>query len=326
MSSREIPVYFVGADPALAERLQHCYESIEWDPEYHVRPVFHSLTRHQADSGLPARGEGLVFIETSDDVVEESALILYLQQRNPRLQLVLLAEDDIDYFKVASRGHIGNILKKGRFDASVVRALTVRLATGNIFGFAPYFPNGYSLGPLIRTYAGTVDLAELIQDTYEFFGECVPEENQLHFRMFLHELLSNTFAYAIGGISPDERDQLGAQPPPRLFIPDRKGIKVSLAADAEKVGVSVQDSTGNLSLLRVLEKLRRQSRIGGETAPPGLLDETGRGISLVYRYSRLIVNILRGVRTETIFLQYHREEMNRYESIIVTEVAPLQVS
>jgi hypothetical protein len=68
--------------------------------------------------------------------------------------------------------------------------------------------------------------------------------------------------------------------------------------DQEKVGVAVLDSTGNLTLSRVLEKLRRQSRIGDEKMPPGMLDETGRGMSLVYRYSRFIVNILRGIRTE----------------------------
>ena len=40
--------------------------------------------------------------------------------------------------------------------------------------------------------------------------------------------------------------------------------------------------------------------------PPGIWDESGRGMSLVYRYSRFIVNILSGVRTETIFLQYRK--------------------
>ena len=40
---------------------------------------------------------------------------------------------------------------------------------------------------------------------------------------------------------------------------------------------------------------------------------------MVYRYSRFIVNILKGVRTETIFLQYHEKELNRFESIIITD-------
>jgi hypothetical protein len=56
--------------------------------------------------------------------------------------------------------------------------------------------------------------------------------------------------------------------------------------------------------------------------PPGIWDESGRGISMVYRYSRFIVNILKGVRTETLFLQYHEKELNRFESIIITEVNP----
>jgi hypothetical protein len=324
VNSREIPVFFVGETPELAERLRRCYDAIAWDPGYRMRPAFRSIPRAGAGDLLPERGEGLVYIETLRDPAVESDLAREVRRRNPALQIVLLAEDDIDYFRVAQECRIGNILKKNRFDGSMVRALSVRLLTGNIFGFDPYFPDGYTAGPLIRTYAGTVEIAGVIADSADFFRDSVPEALWPHFRMFLHELLTNTFAYAIEGIAAEDRDQNATAPQPRLFIAERRGIKVSLAADAEKVGVSVQDSTGNLSLLRVLDKLRRQSRIGDEKIPPGLLDETGRGISLVYRYSRFIINILQGVRTETIFLQYHREELNRYESIIVTEVAPLQ--
>jgi len=140
--------------------------------------------------------------------------------------------------------------------------------------------------------------------------------------MFLNELLLNAFSYAIEGITPDDRDQKLLHAPPIVDIPERRAIKITLVTDDEKVGFSLQDSTGSLSMLRVLQKLRRQSCIGDEKMPPGIWDESGRGISMVYRYSRFIVNILKGVRTEIIFLQYHRQELNRFESIIITEVQP----
>jgi hypothetical protein len=252
----------------------------------------------------------------------ESRLIREIGERNPSLQIVLLADDGVDYFRIAREFRIGNVIKKGRFDDDIIRALTIRLLTGNIFGFAPYFPDGFAVGPLYRTFAGRVRVEAAIEECFQACRPHVNPEESASFRIFLHELMLNTFAYAIEGITPEERDAKLLKAPPEVHIPERRAIKISLVKDREKLGVSVMDSTGSLSMLRVLEKLRRQSRIGDEKMPPGIWDESGRGISMVYRYSRFIVNILKGVRTETIFLQYHEKDLNQFESIIITEVNP----
>jgi hypothetical protein len=319
----DVPVVFLGREAALARRLEAALASVSWDPAYRIRPVFGSHLPERWLQIMPPKGRGLALIEVAGAGGEaESGLIAALRERNPQFQIALLAEDDVDYFRIAQEFRIGNVLKKGRFDPAILQALTIRLLTGNIFGFLPYFPSGFTVGPLFRTYAGKVSVEEAIREAYEFCKPYVQEEEQGNIRMFLHELLTNTFAYAIEGITPEERDRKLLGPPPEVFIAERRGIKVSLAVDEEKVGVSIMDSTGSLSMLRVLQKLRRQSRIAGETLPPGIWDESGRGISLLYRYSRLIVNILSGVRTETLFLHYRQKELNRFESIIITEVNP----
>jgi hypothetical protein len=318
-----IPVIFLGADAALAQRLADCYATITWGEDYRIAPRFVAKPARAWGSVVPEQGRGMVFVEITDaGTAGESRLIREIGDCNPALQIVILADDGVDYFQIAQDFRIGNVIKKTRFDVAIVRALTIRLVTGNIFGFTPYFPDGFAVGPLYRTFSGNVSIESVIDECFQACKPHVNPEELSSFRIFIHELLINTFSYAIEGITPEDRDQKLLRPPPEVFIPDNRGIKISLVADREKVGVSVMDSTGSLSMLRVLEKLRRQSKIGGEKMPPGIWDESGRGISMVYRYSRFIVNILKGVRTETIFLQYHEKELNRFESIIITEVNP----
>jgi hypothetical protein len=318
-----IPIVFLGADTVLAAHLQACYLGVSWGEEYRIEPRFHGLPAQQWRTAVPETGRGMVFMEITDVGTEgDTRLIREINARNSGMQIVLLADDDVDYFQIAADFRIGNVIKKTRFDAAVIHALTIRLITGNIFGFAPYFPDGFTVGPLYRTFCGRVVIEKVIEECFEACKPHVNPDEISSFRIFMHELLFNTFSYAIEGITPEDRDSKLLRPPPEVDIAERRGIKISLVADREKIGVSVMDSTGSLSMLRVLQKLRRQSKIGGEKMPPGIWDESGRGMSMVYRYSRFIVNILKGVRTETIFLQYHEKELNRFESIIITEVNP----
>lgn len=330
-ASNPVPVVFLGSDASLAERLALCYARATWE-DYRIAPRFAAPGLAAGASAAPAKGRGLVYVEVTYGVfagaareareAPESRLIREIGERNPSLQIVLLADDGVDYFRIARDFRIGNVIKKGRFDEGIIRALTIRLLTGNIFGFSPYFPDGFEVGPLFRTFSGRVQVESAIEECFAACRPYVSPDESASFRVFLHELMLNTFAYAIEGITPEERDAKLLKAPPEVEIPERRAIKISLVKDREKLGVSVMDSTGSLSMLRVLEKLRRQSRIGDEKMPPGIWDESGRGISMVYRYSRFIVNILRGVRTETIFLQYHERDLNRFESIIITEVNP----
>ncbi len=316
-----LPIILLSSNVELANRLGECYAQISWEEGYRLAPEFFFSPRLTWQKSLPAQSPGLVFIEMESEAVDiESLLIASIRKFNTRLQIVLVVEPDMDYFRVAQNCLVSNIIRKKQFDPAIIRALTIRLLTGNIFGFDPYFPHGFEVGPLYKTYAGQVEVQKVIQEGFDFFHTYVHEEEKANFRMFLHELLLNTFSYAIEGITPENRDKYLLTASPEIFIPERKAIKVSFAVDHEKIGFSIQDSSGNLSMLRLLEKLRRQSCIGDEKLPPGIWDESGRGMSLVHRYSRFIVNILRGVRTETIFLQYHEKELNQFESIIITEI------
>lgn len=110
-------------------------------------------------------------------------------------------------------------------------------------------------------------MESVIEEAFRFGEPYVHAAERGNFRMFLHELLTNTFSYAISGITPEARDSQAITTPPRVQIPERRAIKVMLAVDEEKVGFSVSDSTGSLSMVRLLEKLRRQTKIAGESLP-----------------------------------------------------------
>jgi hypothetical protein len=112
-----LPVVFLGADASLAERLGGCYARIAWDAEYRIAPTFLAAPAGAWSATVPERGRGLVYVEITDAGTEgESQLIRALADRNPSLQIVLLADEDVDYFRIARDFHIGKVIKKGRFD------------------------------------------------------------------------------------------------------------------------------------------------------------------------------------------------------------------
>ena len=319
------PVFFVGDDADLGERLARSYESLILPQEYRVHPQINLVPKAHWNKFIPKEGPGLAYVEMTQSVEYESALIQDIRHHNPQVQVVLMVDASMDYFQVAQNCGIGNIIRKQYFDEPIIRALTIRLLSGNIFGFGPYFVEGFTKGPIIKTFQGQVKLEKVINECFDTFIPEVPPDHQSLFKCFLHELITNTLAYAIGGISAEDRDTNLTPAPNEIFIPERKAVKLALVGDKEKNAISVSDSSGNLSMLRILQKLRRHAVIGEEKLPPGMWDGSGRGMSLIQKDSRLVVNILKGVRTESIFMRYHEEELNRFESVIITEVSPLQL-
>src|SRR5262245_40613477 len=95
----DIPVVFLGHDLELARRLGDAFAAMPLDPAYRIRPVF---SRHPPEIGVartPVKGRMLALVEVSGAGGEaESSLIAALRERNAEVQIVLCAEDDVDYF------------------------------------------------------------------------------------------------------------------------------------------------------------------------------------------------------------------------------------
>ncbi|MBF0431908.1 MAG: hypothetical protein HQK83_11550 [Fibrobacteria bacterium] len=317
-----INVFLIGKTETVRDKLTECYLKINKDSEYMLNVNFQYIQKDNWRQSLPRVPQGLVFFEiTESDTKAEMLTIQNMLRIHRGLQLVLVTDSSIDYFEIARVYNIGNILKKDLFDHYVVRAITIRLMTGNIFGFKPYFPDGYTVGPLYKTVSGTVEMKDIMAFFEKEFLKYVDQEVNYKLRSYFYELLANTIAYSVVGITPDVRDSGLFDIPATIEIPEEKPFKISMAMDDEKYGFSIMDTSGSLSLQRLLIKLRRQSSIGDEAQPPGIWDLTGRGFSLLLKDNRLIVNIVRNSLTEVIFMHYREKALNKYESIIIAEIA-----
>jgi len=315
--------FFIGKSFSSAQKLGLSCENISNCKEIGLAIQYKSIEKLDWKNNLPQDHKILVFYEvTESDPQTEITLIKEIQQYNSRIQWVLLVDSKIDYFEIAAVYKIGNILKKDKFDTSVIRALTIRLMTGQIFGFAPYFLKDYQVGPIEKVVKGTAVIKDLMSDFESNFLKYVDIKDNYRLRTYFYELLINTITYSIVGISSEIRDTGEYSIPSHIQIPERKKFKIAMVMDDEKYGISVMDTSGTLSLERVLEKLRRQSRIGKEELPPGMWDLTGRGLSLILKDNRLIINIIKNEATEIIFLHYREEYFNKYESVIITELLP----
>jgi len=243
------------------------------------------------------------------------------EYRSAGHQLVLLAQPSADYLDLAIRFQVGNILFVDSIVSTTVGALTHRLLGHDFFGFAPFFPNSWH-SEMKVVLSGKVSRCGLVE---RHFGEYLSRFEEPHRGRFLgqlNELLTNALAYGILGITPEQRDGNQFQVPLLIDIPEGMDVKISVVQDDEKYGISVMDPGGALTLLRVLQKIRRHTTLPGRDFPLGIEDLTGRGLFIVSRQTRLVLNVLRGQRTEAILLGYFDEERNRYKSMIINEKMP----
>lgn len=268
---------------------------------------------------------------------QQAQCVFFVQTNNPDLgatqvhdllkpykdqghQIILLAQGDEDYFDLAIFYGVANVLFSQQFDTAMVRALLQRLLGTSFFGHEPFFLEPHSLYEQQVILAGAVNRSGLIDRLFSEYLDLLGDAQVRHrFHAHISELLTNAFAYGVLGISPEERDSNSVKIPTVVNIPPGKEIKVHIIQDHEKYGISVKDRQGRLTLLRVLQKLRRHTRLPGQEFPPGVEDLTGRGLYIVSRQNRLIINILSDVQTEIILLSYFSEEKNRYKSLIINE-------
>ncbi len=317
-----ISVYFIGNSESLSKKLEACYKDINGDQEYDIHCDFQGMRKTCWPHIISTDKKGLLFYElTEDDTKTELETIHKIITQNIHLQWVLLASQEIDYFDIAARFKIGNIIRKSGFDSSVIRAITIRLMTGNVFGFSPYFPNGFTADPIIKTISGKISIKSIMEDFEHKVLSTIEGKARFRLKSYFYELLSNTIAYSVIGISSETRDAGLSSIPSEVVIPEDKPFKIMFSKDKEKYGISVMDTSGTLTLNRILNKLRRQVTIGNEPHPPGVWDLTGRGLSLIQKDNRLIINIVKRSITEIIFLHYKQPVLNKYESIIIAELS-----
>jgi len=312
---------FLGKSQDSWEKIKACYDEINSSEDFELRVDFKVGEKDKWQKYLSSDEKTLVYYEITEPTARvEKNIINQIQDYNSNLEWVILTDSSIDYFEIAQTYKIGNILKKDQYDSSIIRALSIRLLTGELFGFAPYFPDGFTRKPISWVVEGEVVTQDVMSRFEAEFLRDIPENEQYRLRTYFYELLVNAISYTIVGISSEERDEGVHNMPSKITVPSGQALKISMVLDEEKSGFSIMDNSGSLTLERILQKLRRQFAIGEEERPPGIWDLTGRGLSLILKDNRLIINILRNQITEIIFLHYNNSDCNKYESIIIADV------
>jgi hypothetical protein len=271
----------------------------------------------------PDRKIELIFFETNPEWFaangrHEFEQILKCSKSN----VALICSPKFDYLELAKRYAIGNIILSESLHANNVRAILARLLGAEFFGFKPFFTRGYELFYQEYIFNGHYPLASFPKGYFKEFARTLSEEEKYYFYTNINELLINAFCFGVYGIKADERDQNQVTVPNEIFIPREKEIRVVIAKDHEKYGISIMDRSGSLTLERVLGKIHRHTPQAEKTIPKGITDLSGRGLFMISRQSRLIINILKSVRTEVIFLRYNDPTLNTYQSLIINEKNP----
>jgi hypothetical protein len=311
--------------PELAERLVGVYANLLTSPQFTFRPQIHVNPPSDLVETLVATRRCLFFLEISslNDTHSQKLLDVINNEYRPQgNHLILIADHSIDFLDLAIKHQVGNILFRDSIDTSTVGALTNRLFGTQFFGFEPFFPNHWGQFEQHCTISSLTNRTGLVDRLFAEFLSTLQGLNAHRFHGQMSELITNAIAYGVLGVTSEQRDTSYLHMPTVVDIPMSKAIKISVVQDEEKYGISVKDSGGSLTLLRILQKLRRHTPIPGQDLPLGIDDLTGRGLYIVSRQTRLVINVLRGVQTEVILLCYFDEERNRYKSLIINEKYP----
>jgi len=133
--------------------------------------------------------------------------------------------------------------------------------------------------------------------------------------------VTNALAYGVLGITSNARDKRVHDIGKEVNIPEGKEIKVHLLMNEDLYGISVTDGSGALTVKRVLERIRRQCIVAGETIPQGIEDYTGRGLAILSHHGILAVAIKPEEFTSVSLISPIKEPYEKkFISILATEL------
>jgi anti-sigma regulatory factor (Ser/Thr protein kinase) len=237
-------------------------------------------------------------------------LVSQIKKRFPATKTALITAYNVnDYVRMAKEYDISNIISKSTpFNFDEFNAIVKNLVTENIFGLQNYMlPDFKVLGEYTILSSDEISAVEdCVIDLVTHFHKAEPFVNIL-----LEELITNAVYHAPVDANGKEKYIKHS----RVVLDESEAVKVYVAKDSEKYGVSVMDTSGKLTKHQALYKMDRQ--IHGE----GLLDEDGRGLHMSRIYSdRFILNIKKDMATEAIFMNYLDTKYRGFKPLYINEI------
>jgi len=245
---------------------------------------------------------------------------LMSRMESKKRQVVIISCEEENYFDFAFEHEICNIIHINRLDETVLLGITKRFLNQDLC-LEPFFEHKEKFFDNHYLFSGNICMQNLIENTFADFISKVKNPVRNTFIINCHELVTNALAYGVLGITSNARDKRVHDIGKYVDIPAGKEIKVHLLMNEDLYGISVTDGSGSLTVKRVLERIRRQCIVAGETIPQGIEDYTGRGLAILSHHGILVFAIKPEKFTSVSLISHIKEPYEKkFISILATEL------
>jgi len=237
-----------------------------------------------------------------------------------KCQVIIISCEEENYFDFAVEYGICNIIHINRLNEIVLLGITKRFLNQN-FCLEHFFEHREKSFDRCYLLSGNICMHNLIETTFADFISKIHGQVKNTFIINCHELVTNALAYGVLGITNNARDKRIYDIGKYVNIPVGKEIKVHLLMNEDFYGISVTDNSGALTVQRILERIRRQCIVAGETIPQGIEDYTGRGLAILSHHGILAFSIKPGEYTSVSLISHAKEPFEKkFISILAAEL------
>jgi len=237
-------------------------------------------------------------------------------------KIIIVPTEGENFFDFAIEHNVCNVIHAKRLNEPLLRGVLNDFFDKKL-SMDSFFKKDETVFEKSYCLSGDVSMLRLIEHSFADFINKIKSEIKNTFIINCHELVTNAIAYGVLGITAYTRDQTEKAPISytNIHIPDGKKVEIRLILNNNLYGISVKDFGGLLTTRRILERIRRQSVVAGETIPQGIEDYTGRGLAILSHHGLLIFSLKQGEFTEvTLISRLETAALKKPISILATEL------
>ena len=240
-----------------------------------------------------------LFFVTFNRRTEQNLRNLMQKINFKKRQVIIISDNRENYFDFAMEYNICNIMHINNLNEAMLLGI-LKIFFKKESGLEFFFEEEKNIFDKHYSISGNISIHNLIENTFADFIDKIHLAAKSTFIINCHELITNAIAYGVLGITAHARDKkahdIGLYA--NMDIPQDKKVKIHLTMNENFYGISVRDSGGTLTIQRILERIRRQSIVAGETIPQGIEDHTGRGLVILSHHGLLFFSIKPGEFTD----------------------------
>jgi len=266
------------------EKILHLYKNLE---KKGLLPGDVALVQGNFD----IKSDNLIFVTLNKNTMHNLRdLMSKINFKTNKIIIVPTSEEN--YFDFAMEYNLCNVIHVKRLNEIMLHAI-LKDFFKKMLSLNSFFSKETNIFDKSYSLSGKISMHRLIEHLFADFIKQLHQSIRNTFIINCHELVTNALAYGVLGITAYTRDitEQDVINYTSVNIPKDKEVQVRLTLDDKRYGISVKDSGGLLTKQRILERIRRQSVVGGETIPQGIEDYTGRGLAILSHHGLLIFSI-----------------------------------